>query len=518
MTRTCFHCGESIPADVDLTATLAGDAHAVCCIGCRAAAEWIGALGLQDYYRLRAQPAERASVALDYSAWDRAQLQRLYVRERADGAREVCVLLQGLRCAACSWLIDRALREAPGVRDVQVNVPAKRVQLVWQPQQTTLAALLARLAQLGYAPHPLNADSLDALNRAESRHALKRLLVAGLGMMQSMMYAVALYAGAFEGMDPLTRDFFRWLGLLVCAPVVLYAGAPFFIGAARELAARRLGMDTPVALAIALVFVASLVETLRGGAQVYFDSASMFVFLLLSARQVELYGRRRAADVVDALARLQPATAQRRVGDRIETVGTHELARGDVVVIDAGQTVPADGALLDDSCDVDESLLTGESVPVNKHPSIPGVPETTSAQLTEDKAGLAFAGTMIIRGHPVGEVFAIGAASEIGKIGKVLGEIVIEPSLLHLRVRRLVRVLAVVGIGLSVLVVVLYVLMRGSWLDGLLGGITLAMSLLGVPLGAHYLPGHGSLENFKGSRADKTLCDDRDPWSGYGAV
>ena len=363
MAQPCFHCGEPIPADVRLTATVAGDARAVCCIGCRAAAEWIGTLGLQDYYRLREQPAERAGAAADYSAWDRPQLQRLYVRERADGTREVCVLLQGLRCAACSWLVERALRAAPGFVDVDVNVPAKRVQLVWDPARSSLAALLERLARLGYAPHPLNADSLDALNRAESRRALKRLLVAGLGMMQSMMYAVALYAGAFEGMDPLTRDFFRWLGLLVSAPVVLYAGAPFFLGAARELAARRLGMDTPVALAIALVFVASLIQTVRGGAQVYFDSASMFVFLLLSARQVELYGRRRAADVVDALARLQPATAQRRSADRIETVGTHELARGDVVVIDAGQTVPADGALLDDACDVDESLLTGESNP-----------------------------------------------------------------------------------------------------------------------------------------------------------
>jgi Cu2+-exporting ATPase len=361
--RTCFHCGEPIPAGVLLDAQVNGAAQPVCCIGCHAAAEWIAALGLQDYYRLRDVPAERAAPCVDYSAWDRAQLQRMYVRERGDGTAEVCVLVQGLRCAACSWLIDRALRELPGVTDVAVNVPAKRVQLVWRTDTTALSALLERLARLGYTPHPLNAEGIDALNRQETRTALKRLIVAGLGMMQSMMYAVALYAGAFEGMDPVTRDFFRWLGLLVCAPVVLYAGALFFVGAWRELHARRLGMDTPVALAIALVFVASVVETVRGGAQVYFDSASMFVFLLLSARYVEMFGRRRAADIVDALARLQPAIAQRRAPYGIETVGAHELEPGDIVVIENGATIPADGVLLGSASDVDESLLTGESTP-----------------------------------------------------------------------------------------------------------------------------------------------------------
>jgi len=404
MNRVCFHCAEPIPPDVHLHVVVGGATHAVCCIGCQAASEWIGTLGLDDYYRLRAEPAERAGVALDYSAWDRAQLQRLYVRERADGRREVCVLVQGMRCTACSWLIERALRAAPGCVDVGVNVAAKRVQLVWDPDASSLGALLERLARLGYTPHPLDAASLDALNSMENRRALKRLLVAGLGMMQSMMYAVALYAGAFEGMDAPTRDFFRWLGLLVCAPVILYAGAPFFLGAVRELTARRLGMDTPVALAIALVFVASLIETLRGGAQVYFDSASMFVFLLLGARQVELYGRQRAADVVDALARLQPATAQRRVGERLETVGTHELTRGDVVVVEAGQTVPADGVLLDPQCLVDESLLTGESTPRRR------------------AAGERLLAGTLLRSGPVGvRVSEVGADTVLSAIVRLVG-------------------------------------------------------------------------------------------------
>jgi len=358
----CFHCGEPVPTGLQLCATLDGTPRAVCCIGCQAAVGWIGTMGLQDYYRLRDVPAERAAAANDYGAWDRPALQRMYVRHDDEARAEVCVLAQGIRCAACGWLIERALRELPGVLDIGVNIPARRLQIVWQPQRVALSALLAQLGRLGYTPQPLSAAALDTAQREESRTALKRLVVAGLGMMQSMMYAVALYVGAFEGMDPLTRDFFRWLGVLVTAPVVLYAGAPFFVGAWREWRTRRFGMDTPVALAVALVFVASIVETVRRGAYVYFDSASMFVFLLLSARHVELFARRRAADVVDALARLQPPLAQRRnASGALETVGTHELETGDIVVIDAGASVPADGVLLSERCDVDEALLTGES-------------------------------------------------------------------------------------------------------------------------------------------------------------
>src|SRR5579884_1410994 len=361
---TCFHCGEPIPPGTRLTARVGDAARAVCCIGCRAAAEWIASLGLADYYRLRSEPAARARSGADFAAWDRPALRRLYVREHADGRAEVCVLVQGLRCAACGWLIERALGALPGLDEVNPNLAAKRLQLVWHPSRIALSAILAELARLGFEPQPLNAETLDALARAEQRAALKRLAVAGLGMMQAMMYAVALYAGAFAGMDPSTRDFFRWLGLLVTTPVVLYAGAPFLRGAARELAARRLGMDTPVALAVLLVYLASVIETVRGGAQVYFDSASMFVFLLLAARYLEMRSRHRAADVVDALARLQPALAARRTASgAFETVGTAELEPGDVIRVAAGGTIAADGELLDPSCRVDESLLTGEATP-----------------------------------------------------------------------------------------------------------------------------------------------------------
>ncbi|MEP6882778.1 MAG: heavy metal translocating P-type ATPase, partial [Dokdonella sp.] len=195
-----------------------------------------------------------------------------------------------------------------------------------------------------------------------------RLVVAGLGTMQAMMMAVALYAGVFDGIDPSVREFFRWLGFLVATPVVLYSAQPFFRGAWREWRTRHLSMDTPVAMAIAMIYLASLVGVFVGGHEIYFDSVCMFVLFLLVGRHLALRARHRASDVVDALARLQPVLADRREGDTFLSVAVHELEAGDIVRVANGAAVPADGELIGPRCRVDESMLSGESRAVGREP------------------------------------------------------------------------------------------------------------------------------------------------------
>ncbi len=346
-------------------ARVSGADQPVCCRGCEAAAAWIQGLGLADYYRLRSEPADRAEAIADFSVWDRPAMTRMHVCMHAPDRAEIIVLVDNLRCAACAWLIERAMGTETGICEVGVNAPARRVRVVFNPGQVLLSHLLESLARLGYTPHPLGVAALDALRQRESRDAMKRLVVAGLGAMQAMMYAVALYAGHFDGIDPATRDFLRWLGFLVATPVVLYSARPFFVGAWREMRTRHLSMDTPVALAISLIYAASLIATLTRSGEIYFDSVSMFVLFLLTARYVEMRARHRAGDLVDSLARLQPAIAQRLRDndDEAESVGVHELQAGDQVRVAAGAGVPADGILVDGTCHVDESLLTGESMP-----------------------------------------------------------------------------------------------------------------------------------------------------------
>src|SRR6185295_1645935 len=240
-----------------------------------------------DYYSLRTQPATRPNLedAADRDsclAWQRAELAKHVVRDLGDGRRETMLFVEGIRCTACVWLIERSLQALPGVTAVQVNPLARRARITWFDRQVSLAQILERLARTGYRAWPLHAQALDDLRRREARDALKRLIVAGFGAMQAMMFAAALYLRGAEAVDTSAEALFRWLGFIVATPVVLYSAAPFFKAAARSLAARRLSMDVPVAAAIALIYAASLIEALRGGGHVYFDSVSMFVFFLLA--------------------------------------------------------------------------------------------------------------------------------------------------------------------------------------------------------------------------------------------
>jgi Cu2+-exporting ATPase len=366
----CAHCGEPLPAGERLTASIGGRQQPVCCTGCRAAAQWIAELGLSDYYRLRSREAERPTeLATDHGVWQQHELARHVVRELTPQRSEVCLLVDGVRCAGCVWLIERALMQLHGIEQVTVNAVSRRARVIFDPTRVPLSRMLDVLSRAGYRPLPLDAAALDDVRRTESRDALKRLLVAGFGMMQAMMFGMALWLGAFEDMGTATRDLFRWFGFLVATPVVLYSAQAFFAGARRSLAAGRLGMDVPVALAIALIYLASLIEMLLGGAEVYFESVSMFVFFLLIGRYLEMRARHRSADSSDALARLAPAFADRRLPDgSLQRVATIELRAGDVVLVAEGGHVPADGVLLNHRATLDEALLSGESLPLKKQP------------------------------------------------------------------------------------------------------------------------------------------------------
>lgn len=352
-----------------LPVLVSGNTQQVCCIGCRAAVDWIHGQGLGDYYKLRCEgvgpgPADDT----DFAVLDRPSVLRYYGTEVAPGVLELSLAVEGLRCAACTWLIERALGAEPGVERVRVQALTQRVTLRWRRDEVSLSTLARRLAALGYKPHLADPAREHERIRRERRDVMKRLVVAGVGMMQAMMYGVALYAGAFEGMDPTVRDFFRWVSMAVAAPVIFYSGQTFFVGAWREWQARRLGMDTPVALALALAFVASIYESARGGAEVYFDSLTMFVFFLLLGRYAEQSVRHRAQISLGVLSTGLPPLARRIVADQIEEVATLELQAGDEIQVAVGTTVPADGELLAEAADLDEAMLTGESRPVSKLP------------------------------------------------------------------------------------------------------------------------------------------------------
>jgi len=366
----CHHCGEPLPRSAINAIIDAGTdtkRHAFCCTGCAGAAQWIADAGLGNYYELRTAPgAQVGTDVVDFSSWDRDDLLQDHVHAVAGGC-EITVLSDGMHCAACAWLVDRALRSEPGVIDVSANAVTGRIRIGWDPAATALSTLLQRIASLGYRSYLSGGDAREQARRSERNRWLIRLGIAGLGAMQAMMFAEALYLDTAREMPIPTRDFFRWLTLLVSSPVVFYSGWPFIAGMWRELRARRLGMDTLIASATLLAYGASVMETVRGGPHVWYDAAVMFVFFLLAARMLEQRARNIASAQVDALARARPVIAIRERADGTrEAVPVTALRVDDIACVAIGDVVPADGRLLENDACFEEALLTGESNPVRK--------------------------------------------------------------------------------------------------------------------------------------------------------
>jgi P-type Cu2+ transporter len=361
--ESCFHCGSTTPATLQAVGA-DGVERSYCCGGCAAATDLIFAQGLERYYSFRSASEQAPRYEpRNWSIYDRDRALRSYTHGREDGERELSLQIDGMHCAACAWLLDNSLRQIDGIRDVQVNAGSARAEIRFDPTRVSLSRVLQSIHALGYEPRPLSFTPGGPPWVTERRSALKRLAVAGFGMMQVMTYAVSLYAGALDGIAADLERLLRFVSLLVTTPVVLYAAQPFFIAAWRGLRMRTLVMDLPVALSIAAAYLWSVWSTLRGRGAVYFDSAVMFTFFLLLGRFVEMSLRNGFGLQQDAVARLLPESILRITATGEERVIPDELCAGDRVRILPGERVPADGEILYGRTDVDESMLTGESLP-----------------------------------------------------------------------------------------------------------------------------------------------------------
>ncbi|WP_341675351.1 heavy metal translocating P-type ATPase [Niveibacterium sp. SC-1] len=369
--QACYHCGLPIAAGVHHVVRLGGVSQRMCCAGCAAVAQAIADAGLGDYYRHRdALPDSRREAMPpdleELGLFDHPEFQKSFVRPVGEGEREADLILEGITCAACVWLNEQHLAKLPGVTAVQVNYATRRARVRWREAEIALSKILAAVAAIGYRAHPFDPHKTELVAQSERRSALWRLLVAGFGMMQVMMYAYPVYIAKPGEMTADVEYLMRWASLALTLPVVLYSAAPFFRRAWRDVRLRHLGMDVPVALGVGAAFLASLWATLTGGPEVYYDSVTMFVFLLLCGRYLEMLARQRAVRGTEELGRIVPAFAEHlphwpdETGERVPA---SLLQPGDVLRIRPGEAVPADGEILDGRSELDESWLTGESRP-----------------------------------------------------------------------------------------------------------------------------------------------------------
>ena len=417
---TCYHCSSAILPGELIEAELGGVMRPFCCPGCMAIAQTIHGEGLEVFYARRAQSCERPAAYLasneipaKLKPYDDPSLRGRFTRPFGDaGELETTLRLEKIRCAACVWLCEQHLRRIPGVKDVQINYVTQKVIVRFSPDQTSLARLLFEIERVGYEAWPFEPSlSLDRAKK-ERRQLLTRLGVALLGMMQVMMYAWPSYVGA----NDITAEYdllLGWTSWALTVPVMVYSAGPIFQAAWRSAQSFKqthmLGMDVPIALALALAFIAGTINLVTGSGQSYFDSITMFVAFILAARYVELLARQDAQGGAEALAKQLPATCERLLNypntQAVELVPVVNCSPGEVLRVSPGEVIPADGILIENASALDESLLTGESKPVEK------------------KIGdRVYAGTHNILNPLIMKIEAVGQSTRIAGIASLLDQ------------------------------------------------------------------------------------------------
>ncbi|MEE4817128.1 heavy metal translocating P-type ATPase [Pseudomonas alliivorans] len=364
----CYHCALPVPAGSRFTAVVLGDTRELCCPGCQAVVEAIVAGGLENYYAHRsetsANPESLPTRLLDELAlYDRPDVQASFVRRDAE-VSHTTLLIEGISCAACGWLIEQRLGKLPGVLEARLNLSNHRLLVRWVSDQVAFSQLLNMLRDIGYVAHPWQADRAAERLASENRLALRQLGVAGLLWFQAMMATMATWPEFNLDLSPPMHTILRWVALFLTTPIVFYSCTPFFRGALRDLRSRHLTMDVSVSLAIGTAYVAGFWTAISGTGELYVDAVGMFALFLLAGRYLERRARERTAAATAQLVNVLPASCLRvNTEAKTERVLLSELGINDQVLVQPGAVIPVDGRILDGQSSVDESLLTGEYLP-----------------------------------------------------------------------------------------------------------------------------------------------------------
>src|SRR5476651_1392846 len=404
----CFHCQLPVPAGRRFTAAVLGDTREFCCPGCQAVAEAIVAGGLERYYTHRSEASsnpEALPVQLsdELALYDRADVQAPFVRHDGEQA-ETTLLMEGISCAACGWLIERHLRELPAVAEARLNLSNHRLHVRWADSQLPLSQLIKELRSIGYVAHPYQADRATEQLASDNRRALRQLGVAGLLWFQAMMATMATWPEFNIDLSPQLHVILRWVALFLTTPIVFYSCAPFFRGALRDLRTRHLTMDVSVSLAIGSAYLAGIWTAITGSGELYFDAVGMFALFLLAGRYLERRARERTSAATAQLVNLLPASCLRLSEDgQIERILLNELRVADRVLVHPGAVLPADGKIVQGQSSIDESLLTGEYLPQARGPG-----------------DAVTAGTLNVEGALTVEVLALGHDTRLSAIVRLL--------------------------------------------------------------------------------------------------
>lgn len=361
----CFHCNDQIPNGVSISKQVDNETRQFCCQGCLSVSDWIYQENLEQYYAVReSAPSIGDNQTKDFSAYNLPEIYQKYVHQLND-KMQLDLRVEGIHCAACIWLLEHALSRLPGVDNVDGNVSAYLLSITWDDNKTKLSEILNAISRIGYRPI-LNSANEQRQSFTRTRHALlKKLLLAGLGMMQVMMYSAGLYAGAFYGIDGKTERLLQWVSFIITTPVYFYSGSIFITSALKSLRHFHINMDVPIALAITLAYIASVYHFFSRDGEIYFDTVVMFIFFLSASRYLEMMTRYKAALKASEQSELLPDIV--KLANSQKVIPIESMQVDDLIVVATGEVIPADGVVVEGSSEVNEAQLTGESKFIKKN-------------------------------------------------------------------------------------------------------------------------------------------------------
>jgi len=363
----CRHCGESLR-------TIRMQRRGFCCHGCEGAFSLISSLGLDSFYQLRERVGGDDTTQPSFAAADRrfgylddTEFQARYVELESTGLGRIVFSVPAIQCAACVWLLEKLPEVVRDIARVRVDIVRGRAAVWFDPRKARLSAIARTFAGLGYAPQPVSPEV--ASTQGADRALALRLGVAAFAAMNVMLLFVGRYAGLFLGMEERYAHFFAWMSLALSLPAVVFSAQPFFKSSLAALRYRRLHIDLPISIAIVGGFVASTVNTALGRDEIYFDTVTALVFLLLVGRWFQQRAMRQVGATSDLIFSLSSFSALRLgENDRREEVYVRSIRTGDRIVVPSGERIPADGIIERGSGTIDNSIVTGESRPVLVNP------------------------------------------------------------------------------------------------------------------------------------------------------
>lgn len=369
--KVCTHCGQLISVQINhKDQNTQGAEKLFCCSGCKVAHQILEGCKLIDFYALRNEqvgkylPANFSQPAPDFQAFDSQAVAQIHCSPCADGLSEVTFLLEGVHCAACIWLLEKLWKILPAVHESRLNYVTKRLFLRFNPAEVKLSQIVECLWNLGYVAH-LHDGKIDGnLASMRKRTELLRLAVAAVCAANTMLISVSLYQGYFTGMEPQYRHFFHWLSMLLSYPAVFYAALPFYQSAIAGLMVRAVHMDLPIAVGILSSFLYSSYATFQFQSEVYFDSVTMLVFLLLLGRFFQNRALEHAERRAEQARRILPERVRLIEDGQARMINQDQIRKHMHLQVMPGETLPCDGILLSEFASLDTSILTGESKPV----------------------------------------------------------------------------------------------------------------------------------------------------------